>query len=577
MNMKRIALTVLSATTFAMLAACGGGGGSNDGAGTNTGGTTTPPAGAQVSGKAIDGYLAGAAVCFDNGQGVCDSTLPSTTTDANGNYSLPASGNLLGKTLLVTVTPQTKDLSRPGYTFPASFTLSQIVTTDGAQNISPISTLVSAQMQTGLTQAQAVAAVSQLLGGDVDPNADYIASGNTTVATTAAAIVDKVTSLATSGAVDPATVRNTMNAIVAKGDVASVTASDVQAQASKPVYAGVDAASVLSGATYALNGYLVSFSGGYAPGTNNQAVVEDVRQVSGGVLTTTQQEFVGGQWQQPPAGKYDNMSGVYELKNDASWSGFVSLAQYKAGLPVTASGAFFTGTDPNTGIGFTYEYRSVDLGNQALATAVPTNFGLFNLWTLPALTGTNFTAPSTAYVGLLSYSTDQVILPLWLPPCPSPTIQNGLVCGFLPAASEDGQIAPVLGNASTNYLSIQQAIGVPVTGQSGALSIVPMADGSIQYTDPMTSAVSTVGTWSVYSRNSDLLVFDIDPAKLTNSNDAFLTPLANGAKIVVALRNTHLRMGWLYPSTYAQKTYQFTGSLNAQLLQGVQQAVASMQ
>jgi len=38
--------------------------------------------------------------------------------------------------------------------------------------------------------------------------------------------------------------------------------------------------------------------------------------------------------------------------------------------------------------------------------------------------------------------------------------------------------------------------------------------------------------------------------------------------------NGRLRMGWLYPATYAQRTYQFTSALNAQLLAGVQAATA---
>ncbi len=91
--------------------------------------------------------------------------------------------------LLVTVTPQTKDLTRgQGYTFPATFTMSQIVTDAGQQNITPLSTLVTAQMQAGLSQAQATAAVQSMPGG-IDPNADYVASGDSTALAKAIAIV----------------------------------------------------------------------------------------------------------------------------------------------------------------------------------------------------------------------------------------------------------------------------------------------------------------------------------------------------------------------------------------------------
>jgi hypothetical protein len=245
---------MLCAPLAAALAGCGGGGGGSSNTTTdNVGGGSVPPVQqAQLTGKAIDGYLAGATVCFDNGQGVCDTTLPTTTTDAQGTYTLPSNPSYLGRTLLVTVTPSTKDLSRPNYTFPASFAMSQIVTQTGVQNISPLSSLVSAQMQTGLSQAQATAAVSAMLGG-VDPNADYIAAGDSNTTSTAMAIVNTLTSFATNGGLTPAQIRNTMNAIVVKGSP-DVSAADVAAQANAPVYNGVSAASVLVNPTYALDG-----------------------------------------------------------------------------------------------------------------------------------------------------------------------------------------------------------------------------------------------------------------------------------------------------------------------------------
>ncbi|MFP3637168.1 hypothetical protein, partial [Bacillus sp. SIMBA_033] len=81
--------------------------------------TTPTPA---VTGKAIDGYLAGATVCLDlNNSGTCESGDPSTVTDGNGQFSIPYSGDATGKTLRVEITPTTKDLSRPsGFQFPAT-------------------------------------------------------------------------------------------------------------------------------------------------------------------------------------------------------------------------------------------------------------------------------------------------------------------------------------------------------------------------------------------------------------------------------------------------------------------------
>lgn len=567
----------LCASLAAALAACGGGSGGNTAAPSSAGEGSTPASQAQLTGKAIDGYLAGATVCFDNGQGVCDTTLPITTTDEQGNYTLPSDPSYLGRTLLVTVTASTKDLSRPNYTFPASFAMSQIVTQTSVQNISPLSSLVSAQMQTGLSQAQATAAVSAMLGG-VDPNADYIAAGDSNTTSTAMAIVNTLTSFATNGGLTPSQIRNTMNAIVVKGSP-DVSAADVAAQANVPVYNGASAASVLANPTYALDGYLLAFPNGYH-NQYTQNIVQDVRRLVNSQLTTTQQEFANGNWAAPTAGKYNNMYGVYEMKTDATWTGFVPVATYQAPLSVTTTAANLTGTDANTGIAFMYELRQIDLGNQALATAVPTNYyGLNTLWTMKRLTTTQFTAPTNAYLGLLSYNTDQVILPVWTAACDNPMIANGMVCdGAQPAVMEDSVISLITGDASTVYTSVQQAVGLSLQGRSGGFGMALTADGNVQFTSFGSNGPTTIniGTWSVYSRNKDVIVLNVTASQLAQlGTDPLLSPVNDGAKLVVALRSGHLRMGWLYPSTYADKTVQFPGALNQQLLTAVNAAVAA--
>ncbi|KGV45396.1 putative lipoprotein [Burkholderia pseudomallei MSHR4012] len=142
------------AAVGAALTACGGGGGSGSSSGSTTASTS------QLSGKAIDGYLAGATVCFDNGQGACDTSLPSTTTDANGNYTLKVSGDTTGKQLDVLVTSNTTD---GGNKFTSTFTMSAIVS-GGSQNVTPLTTMIVAQVKAGKSQADATAAVQKLVG-----------------------------------------------------------------------------------------------------------------------------------------------------------------------------------------------------------------------------------------------------------------------------------------------------------------------------------------------------------------------------------------------------------------------------
>ncbi|WP_174423099.1 hypothetical protein [Cupriavidus basilensis] len=515
-----------------------------------------------------------------NNNNVCDAGEPATTTDAQGNYSLPDTGNLAGQTLLVTVTSATKDLSRPaGYTFPASFTMAQIVTDAGQQHISPLSTLVTAQMQTGLSQAQATAAVTALLGG-TDPNADYVATSDSATLAKAIAVVDKLTSFASGGVVDAATVRNALNAIVAKGDIASVTAADVQAQATKPVYAGANAADILAGKTYGFNSYSP-----YWADWNKQparAFLQDVRSVVGGQLVTEQQEYVSGAWQAVVGNKYETVSGVYVMRPDASWSGFVPVSQYRAPLSVSVNGAKLKGVDGASGISYNYEYRVADLSGQPLTTAIPAASYAPDLQVNVTLQNQTFAQGTKAVVGLLSYDADQIVLPIWTVPCNDTQVTGAFTCGgAIPAVAEDGVTSIVTGDATTTYTSVQQAVGVGLVGRGGAFSMQLTADGQVQYFGWLSTnggAPQKItyqgGTWSVYGRNSNVLVLEMNAAAIKAlGTDPILAPVSDGAKLVVALRNGRLRLGWLYPATYAQKTYQFHGGLNQQLFSAVQAAV----
>ena len=138
---------LLGSAAVLALAACGGGG---------EGSTATPaenaPTGPTISGKAIDGYLENALVCLDmNGNNVCDAGEPSAVTDDNGSYSLAVSGDMTGKRVLVQATTATKDKARPGYTFPAGFSLSALVDGTTGQHVTPLTTMVIAQMESGLS------------------------------------------------------------------------------------------------------------------------------------------------------------------------------------------------------------------------------------------------------------------------------------------------------------------------------------------------------------------------------------------------------------------------------------------
>lgn len=574
---------VLGLSIAAALAACGGGGDSGPAQPPTGGGTTPTTPTPAVTGKAIDGYLAGATVCLDlNNNGACDSGEPSAVTDGNGQFSIPYSGDATGKTLLVQVTPTTKDLSRPsGFQFPATFTLSQIVQPTSSQVISPLTTLVSAQMQTGLSRSQAIAVVQGLLGAQVDPNADYLANKDTATQSLAAQVVDKLGTFATSGAVDVSTVRNALNAMVAKGSVASVTQEDLAAQAGKPAYQVADASQILANPTYSFVDYLISFFGGYnpTPGSTNQALVRDVRQIVSNALQVTQQENLpagSDAWTSVSlgaynGGKYDGLAGEYVLKSDGTWSDLIPETQRLAPLPLSRVGTTLSGTDPASGIGFTYEARSVDLSGQPLSLAAPAAPGFYDFAHAAPLTSTAFPSGTSAYLGLQTYSADRVILPVSVPMCDNATVQSGLVCGGVPAYVDGSTIVMTAGSSNTMYTSIQQAIGTELAALNVGL-------GSIQMSADHQAVVDgKPAKWSVYAGNPNVLAFDFasaDISALVTSNGR-LQPLVRGAKLILALRAGRLQVGWLYPSTYTEKSLQFANDLPASLMTALNTVISS--
>ncbi|WP_048989162.1 hypothetical protein [Burkholderia cenocepacia] len=580
-NHTGFAKHILGVSIAAALAACGGGGDSGQ---PSAGGGATPTTPTPtITGKAIDGYLAGATVCLDlNNNGVCDAGEPSAITDATGQFAISYSGDATGKTLLAQVTPATKDLSRPaGFQFPASFTLSRVVQSSANQVVTPLTTLVTAQMQAGLSRTQAISAVQSLLGSQVDPNADYVAGNDAATQSRAAQVVDKLGSFATHGAVDAATVRDVLNAMVAKGDIASVTQDDVAAQATKPVYQLADASQVLATPTYSFVDYLISFFGGFnpTPGSTNQALVRDVRQIVGNALQTQRQENLPASsdtWSDVGlgaynGGKYDGLAGEYVLKADGTWPDFITEPQRLAPLPLAHVGTTLSGTDPASSISFTYETRSVDLSGQPLSTAAPAVPGFYDFAHAAPLTGTAFPSGTTAYLGIQTYSADRIVLPVSVPMCDNAAVQNGVVCGAVPAYMDGSTIVMTSGRSSTTYTSIQQAIGTALVGQN-------IGVGSIELSaDHRATIDNASATWSLYPGNANVLVFEFaasDRAALAAGNGR-LRPLVNGAQMVLALRNGRLQIGWLYPTTYADKALQFPSGLPSLLVNTLNAVVAA--
>jgi hypothetical protein len=171
-----VTLTAAITITSGLIAGCGGSG-------------STPATGtsATVSGAVADGYLVGATVFLDkNGNYQLDAGEPSTTTDANGAYTLtvdPADvGNYPIVALAVKGVTVDKDTNQP---VPASYILSMpqdsVSGTVSSNFISPMSTQIRELMATGkYTRQQAMDLMSSKLGLPAGTNmlANYMANPN---------------------------------------------------------------------------------------------------------------------------------------------------------------------------------------------------------------------------------------------------------------------------------------------------------------------------------------------------------------------------------------------------------------
>ncbi len=130
----RFFITSLIAIIVVVLYGCGGGGGGS-----------TAVSGAALSGKVIDGPIAGATVCLDvNSNNACDTGEPTATTDATGNYTLPSYTDSTDGMHILAIVPagaidlDTNTAVTTGYVLMAPASNPSAVT--------PLTTLVSTQM-----------------------------------------------------------------------------------------------------------------------------------------------------------------------------------------------------------------------------------------------------------------------------------------------------------------------------------------------------------------------------------------------------------------------------------------------
>ncbi|KGS53402.1 putative lipoprotein [Burkholderia pseudomallei MSHR5613] len=573
---------VLGVTIAASIAACGGGGG---GGGSSSGSTTTSTT--QLSGRAIDGPLAGATVCFDNARGACDTSQPSTTTDGNGNYTLKVSGDVTGKQLDVLVTSATTD---GGSKFTSTFTMSAIVA-GSSQNVTPLTTMVVAQIKAGKSQADAITAVQNLVGSSVDPNADYVGNGDTSTATTAASMVSHMTALAGQGPISWSQVQATMNAYAAKGAVIGVQQSDVDAQLANPAYSSpADATTALASPLYTVDGDLSQF----IVGSSISAALSPVREnftLSGSTLSITQEVQSNGAWSAAsPAGSYDAMFsgswisldggvGAYAMKADGTWTSWLTAAQLHPSYSLSTVGSKLVGTDPNTGDAVTASYRTIDVSGQPLSSALQVDY---RNPVRGAMTGT-FPLGTTAYLATTAYANDRLVL-----------VNQGLGRPWINGADVNsstivnGSVLYTLGNPNTTYTSVQEAVGTQTDIAGGCLLLNIQANGvatidksgaaNCNYSNyPLTLPVT--GRWSVYSRNASVITISFPKAvgaPTVPIDDGIKNVMNMGGSLVVCLMNGKLMGGFMLPASEPLTVAQFPAAITDTIAASMRVAASSL-
>jgi hypothetical protein len=470
---------------------------------------------------------------------------------------------------------------------------------------------VAAQMQTGLTFQQATTAVQAVIGSSVDPGADYVANADSKTASLASQVVSTMLGYAASGTLAPAAARNVLNAIVATGSPAAVTPAAVLAQANA-LATPIDASTALASPLYVTDDFLVNVSAFTTGQTSASPTVNialrDAYTLSGSTLTIGQEQFSypGGSWTPVSTvgvwdedrdtglgvNLFDGATGVYEMKGDGTWTGFLSNAQLYPAISLSSVGSSLTGTDPNTGIGYTLQYRQTDVSGQPLASAIPFYYSFAGQNPATALMQGVFASGTTEYFGNASYADDQLILPV-----DADTVQTSIYGSDTTADFGEGitlngvAIADPnnLGTVGQTYTSVQQVIGMPLTvsnnpstgGAGGTLVLAangqftitglpvyatypPAASSS---TPPATSTTNVTGTWTAYARNPNVLVLSL-PATFTQaiySQDNVTEAIRDGAKFVIALQNGRLKSGFLIPAGTVSITPQFTAAVASQI------------
>jgi len=460
-----------------------------------------------------------------------------------------------------------------------------------SQNVTPLTTMVVSQMKAGKSQADATTAVQNLVGSSVDPNADYVANGDTGTASTAASMVSHMAALAGQGPISWSQVQATMNAYASKGSVNGVQQSDVDAQLTNPAFSmAIDATTALASPLYMVDGDLSQF----IVGSSFSAALSPVREnysLSGSTLSITQEVQSNGSWSAAmPVGGYDaGLSGTwisldaavgaYTMKADGRWTSWLTAAQLHPSYSLSTVGSKLVGTDPNTNDQVTVSYRTTDVSGQPLSSALQIDY---RNPVRGAMTGT-FPSGTPAYLATTAYANDRLVL-----------VNQGLGMPWINGADVNlttvvnGSVLYSLGDPNTTYTSVQQAVGTQTDIAGGCLLLSIQAGGVAQVVESGKSGCSyanlpitlpVTGSWSLYSRNANVITISLPKsigAPTVPINDEIKDTINMGGSLVVGVMNGKLMGGFMLPASQSQTVAQFPSAITDTIAASMRAAASSL-
>jgi hypothetical protein len=514
------------------------------------------------------GYVGGAKICFDNGEGGCDSTLPSTMSDYQGKYTLTLTGDVGGKQINALISTSSSEYG----SFANNFTLAATVSS-ATQNISPLTTMMVSQAKIHRDSVESLQRLKVLTGNsNLDPAADYNANGDTKSVAVSHDLVQRLIWMGEQN-VSWLQVIAILNAAAATENVGAVTAWEVNTQFADPAFSiETNAATVLANPSYSILGALVQSDAAGFP-TMKYSPVREHYTLNAGTLTITEENQSNGSWivPTPPAGTYGpstrdfwrniSWNGGYVMIADNTWSGYLTYDQMKPTFTgLMSSGSALVGKDSVTGDDVSIKYRTFDATGQALSTAV--QIGVTNI--LNKMTG-SFPQGTMAYLATVSHANDLLMLT-------NQGIGNSWINGAPSYQSEyiNGRYVTVLGPIGVAHSSVLDAVGMSfdVGGGCYLLNILPnnvatvdkSGGSSCNYTNsPVTWPITA--SWSIHPRNSQVMVIDL-PKELNNVNLPLSTIkdiAAMNWKYIVAVKDSRLMTGYSRPA-WSTTTMQFTDS-----------------